>query len=313
MDCLSHFPSFISTPWLRPSMHQLCHGLYSCNHHHLCFPPHVNTTTSSLFFCKCVTVCVSLDVSGESSQSGAQFPGRPSEVWSQWQNQHHSQQTGEQHTHPNPSQTEVFQVTHCCCPVYTHMWCDVTFENSCMSSPHPRLCISAGHVTHGWRSHPGNCQLQHWGLRWPRHVPPLLWVTPPVIELDWCLHWSLMLYLIFLCCWFYTLSWLAAGECLQFIDTHTHTSSTLRGTSLSDGRRCISRVSFLSSLQSAAAWAEQSFSSTSETTHPFLVILLVCDSGKHPAGNLTQIFTVSSTVLYLHIDPLWLCRKATSP
>ncbi|XP_034040051.1 aryl hydrocarbon receptor nuclear translocator 2 isoform X2 [Thalassophryne amazonica] len=49
------------------------------------------------------------DVSGESTQSGAQFQGRPSEVWSQWQNQHHSQQTGEQHTHPNPSQTEVFQ------------------------------------------------------------------------------------------------------------------------------------------------------------------------------------------------------------
>lgn len=49
------------------------------------------------------------DVSGESSQSGAQFQGRPSEVWSQWQNQHHSQQSGDQHTHPNPSQTEVFQ------------------------------------------------------------------------------------------------------------------------------------------------------------------------------------------------------------
>nr|XP_057934294.1 aryl hydrocarbon receptor nuclear translocator 2 isoform X1 [Doryrhamphus excisus] len=49
------------------------------------------------------------DVSGESSQTGAQFQGRPSEVWSQWQNQHHSQQAGEQHTHPNPSQTEVFQ------------------------------------------------------------------------------------------------------------------------------------------------------------------------------------------------------------
>ncbi|XP_034536540.1 aryl hydrocarbon receptor nuclear translocator 2 isoform X1 [Notolabrus celidotus] len=49
------------------------------------------------------------DVSGESGQSGAQFQGRPSEVWSQWQNQHHSQQAGEQHTHPNPSQTEVFQ------------------------------------------------------------------------------------------------------------------------------------------------------------------------------------------------------------
>lgn len=49
------------------------------------------------------------DVSGESSQSGGQFQGRPSEVWSQWQNQHHSQQAGEQHAHSNPSQTEVFQ------------------------------------------------------------------------------------------------------------------------------------------------------------------------------------------------------------
>ncbi|XP_046897232.1 aryl hydrocarbon receptor nuclear translocator 2 isoform X1 [Hypomesus transpacificus] len=49
------------------------------------------------------------DVSGESSQSGGQFQGRPSEVWSQWQNQHHAQQPGEQHSHTNPSQTEVFQ------------------------------------------------------------------------------------------------------------------------------------------------------------------------------------------------------------
>lgn len=49
------------------------------------------------------------DVSGESSQSGTQFQGRPSEVWSQWQNQHHTQQTGETHTHTTPSQSEVFQ------------------------------------------------------------------------------------------------------------------------------------------------------------------------------------------------------------
>uniref|UniRef100_A0A8B9KHG5 Aryl hydrocarbon receptor nuclear translocator 2 n=1 Tax=Astyanax mexicanus TaxID=7994 RepID=A0A8B9KHG5_ASTMX len=49
------------------------------------------------------------NVSGESSQSGGQFQGRPSEVWSQWQSQHHSQQTGEQHTHTQPSQSEVFQ------------------------------------------------------------------------------------------------------------------------------------------------------------------------------------------------------------
>ncbi|XP_013882860.1 aryl hydrocarbon receptor nuclear translocator 2 isoform X2 [Austrofundulus limnaeus] len=49
------------------------------------------------------------DVSGEAGQSGAQFQGRPSEVWTQWQNQHHSQQAGEQHSHTNPGQTEVFQ------------------------------------------------------------------------------------------------------------------------------------------------------------------------------------------------------------
>uniref|UniRef100_A0A672SG45 Aryl hydrocarbon receptor nuclear translocator 2 n=1 Tax=Sinocyclocheilus grahami TaxID=75366 RepID=A0A672SG45_SINGR len=49
------------------------------------------------------------DVSGESSQSGGQFQGRPSEVWSQWQSQHHSQQGGDPHPHPQSSQTEVFQ------------------------------------------------------------------------------------------------------------------------------------------------------------------------------------------------------------
>ncbi|XP_067257179.1 aryl hydrocarbon receptor nuclear translocator 2 isoform X9 [Chanodichthys erythropterus] len=49
------------------------------------------------------------DVSGESSQSGGQFQGRPSEVWSQWQSQHHSQQAGDPHPHPQSSQTEVFQ------------------------------------------------------------------------------------------------------------------------------------------------------------------------------------------------------------
>uniref|UniRef100_A0A671SQK7 Aryl hydrocarbon receptor nuclear translocator 2 n=1 Tax=Sinocyclocheilus anshuiensis TaxID=1608454 RepID=A0A671SQK7_9TELE len=58
-----------------------------------------------------VSVLVSPDVSGESSQSGGQFQGRPSEVWSQWQSQHHSQQGGDPHPHPHPqsSQTEVFQ------------------------------------------------------------------------------------------------------------------------------------------------------------------------------------------------------------
>ncbi|XP_026106487.1 aryl hydrocarbon receptor nuclear translocator 2-like [Carassius auratus] len=50
------------------------------------------------------------DVSGEGGQSGGQFQGRPSEVWSQWQSQHHSQQGGDQHPHPQSSQSEVFQV-----------------------------------------------------------------------------------------------------------------------------------------------------------------------------------------------------------
>ncbi|CAL9701309.1 unnamed protein product [Knipowitschia caucasica] len=49
------------------------------------------------------------DVSGEGSQGSAQFQGRPSEVWSQWQNQHHNQQTGETHSHSTPNQSEVFQ------------------------------------------------------------------------------------------------------------------------------------------------------------------------------------------------------------
>ncbi|XP_029808178.1 aryl hydrocarbon receptor nuclear translocator 2 [Suricata suricatta] len=45
----------------------------------------------------------------ESGQSGGQFQGRPSEVWSQWQGPHHGQQSGEQHPHQQPGQTEVFQ------------------------------------------------------------------------------------------------------------------------------------------------------------------------------------------------------------
>ncbi|XP_051574658.1 aryl hydrocarbon receptor nuclear translocator 2-like isoform X3 [Myxocyprinus asiaticus] len=49
------------------------------------------------------------DVSGESSQSGGQFQGRSSEVWTQWQSQHHSQQGGDPHPHTQSSQTEVFQ------------------------------------------------------------------------------------------------------------------------------------------------------------------------------------------------------------
>uniref|UniRef100_H0X577 Aryl hydrocarbon receptor nuclear translocator 2 n=1 Tax=Otolemur garnettii TaxID=30611 RepID=H0X577_OTOGA len=45
----------------------------------------------------------------ESGQGSGQFQGRPSEVWSQWQSQHHGQQSGEQHSHQQPGQTEVFQ------------------------------------------------------------------------------------------------------------------------------------------------------------------------------------------------------------
>uniref|UniRef100_A0A4W3H3U2 Aryl-hydrocarbon receptor nuclear translocator 2 n=1 Tax=Callorhinchus milii TaxID=7868 RepID=A0A4W3H3U2_CALMI len=49
---------------------------------------------------------------GESGQNSGQFQGRSSEgsaVWSQWQGQHHNQQTNEQHTHSQPGQPEVFQ------------------------------------------------------------------------------------------------------------------------------------------------------------------------------------------------------------
>ncbi|KAJ8343961.1 hypothetical protein SKAU_G00312900 [Synaphobranchus kaupii] len=49
------------------------------------------------------------DGAAEGGQSGGQFQGRPSEVWSQWQSQHHGQQGGDQHTHSQANQTEVFQ------------------------------------------------------------------------------------------------------------------------------------------------------------------------------------------------------------
>uniref|UniRef100_A0A7N8WRX2 Aryl hydrocarbon receptor nuclear translocator 2 n=1 Tax=Mastacembelus armatus TaxID=205130 RepID=A0A7N8WRX2_9TELE len=89
-------------------------GQVTHTHSHTYIHSNCNVFTENTFFAELLlsmslTLCVFPDVSGESSQSGAQFPGRPSEVWSQWQNQHHSQQAGEQHTHPNPSQTEVFQ------------------------------------------------------------------------------------------------------------------------------------------------------------------------------------------------------------
>ncbi|XP_035251920.1 aryl hydrocarbon receptor nuclear translocator 2-like isoform X2 [Anguilla anguilla] len=49
------------------------------------------------------------DGAAEGGQSGGQFQGRPSEVWSQWQSQHHGQQGGDQHSHSQANQTEVFQ------------------------------------------------------------------------------------------------------------------------------------------------------------------------------------------------------------
>lgn len=97
------------------------------------------------------------DVSGESSQSGTQFQGRPSEVWSQWQNQHHSQPTGEQHTHPNPSQTEVFQVT--VDNQSMSMSLSAAKKNHMQTTNVPS--VPTGHVTHPWRSNPGNSQLQY--------------------------------------------------------------------------------------------------------------------------------------------------------
>ncbi|RLW03641.1 hypothetical protein DV515_00006399 [Chloebia gouldiae] len=53
--------------------------------------------------------CLFLPRAAEGGQSSGQFQGRPSEVWSQWQSQHHNQQSGDQHSHPQPNQTEVFQ------------------------------------------------------------------------------------------------------------------------------------------------------------------------------------------------------------
>ncbi|KAE8618172.1 hypothetical protein XENTR_v10009297 [Xenopus tropicalis] len=45
----------------------------------------------------------------ETGQSSSQFQGRASEVWSQWQSQHHNQPSSEQHPHQQPAQAEVFQ------------------------------------------------------------------------------------------------------------------------------------------------------------------------------------------------------------
>ncbi|XP_040270080.1 aryl hydrocarbon receptor nuclear translocator 2 isoform X1 [Bufo bufo] len=45
----------------------------------------------------------------ETGQSSNQFQGRASEVWSQWQSQHHNQQSNDQHSHQQPGQAEVFQ------------------------------------------------------------------------------------------------------------------------------------------------------------------------------------------------------------
>lgn len=121
------------------------------------------------------------DVSGEGGQSGGQFQGRPSEVWSQWQNQHHSQQSGEQHSHANPSQTEVFQV------------------QPKALRPDPRLQtydlwphVSVGHAAYGWRSHPGDSELQHWGFCGSRHVSTLFWVKVASTTYQWT-------YVCFLC------------------------------------------------------------------------------------------------------------------
>lgn len=85
-----------------------------------------------------VALRVPSDVSGESSQSGGQFQGRPSEVWSQWQNQHHSQPAGEQHTHTNPSQTEVFQVA---CSASTRIHKRLRLESNPQLTPKATVAV----------------------------------------------------------------------------------------------------------------------------------------------------------------------------
>ncbi|MEE6503769.1 hypothetical protein FKM82_004939, partial [Ascaphus truei] len=58
----------------------------------------------------------------ETGQGSGQFQGRASEVWSQWQSQHHNQQSSEQHSHQQPGQAEVFQRGEPVCGHRTQ-WC----------------------------------------------------------------------------------------------------------------------------------------------------------------------------------------------
>lgn len=96
-----------------------------------------------------------------------------------------------------------------------------------VSDLRPPSCVSAGHVTHGWRSHSGNSQLQHWGLCWPWHVPTLLWVKAPPPSITLPLRTGLMFAFIsccpvfFLCCWITNTWWLLGCTC------HSHTNTQL--------------------------------------------------------------------------------------
>lgn len=102
-----------------------------------------------------------------------------------------------------------------CWSVYTYM------------TPPPPF-VSAGHVTHGWRSHPGNSQLQHWGFCWPRDVPTLLWITPITLPLR-----TELMFAFISCCSFFSmlLDHQVTAECsrvnvrvhLSFAHRQTHT------------------------------------------------------------------------------------------
>lgn len=202
---------------------------------------------------------MSPDVSGESSQTGAQFQGRPSEVWSQWQNQHHSQPAGEQHTHPNPSQTEVFQVTHTSAAEQSFI--QLLAADQCIHIwPPPPVCVCR--TCYPWLEIPPREQptttsrilltsgCSHPSLsNPPLHSPSQNWTNV-------CIH--LMLSIFFLCCWITNTQlsaaeWMSGCTCHSPTDKHTqstnvwssspavcickhtHTSSLQRGTLPSDG------------------------------------------------------------------------------
>lgn len=45
--------------------------------------------------------------------------------------------------------------------------------------------VSVGHAAYGWRSHPGDSELQHWGFCGSWHVSTLLWVKVASTTYRW--------------------------------------------------------------------------------------------------------------------------------